>query len=573
MSPQLRTDVKKRESAARGRELGRIAQAEKRVADKLQSRADGVIDQVRELLQPQPSKPEATIPNPCRAELTLAAGRERLTAEFPPDHFRAESSPWPAVEDQLDVVERQVELESTKYEHELLQLALRDAYRIAFADGRAGDAAAYLQGRLFDVGEQELKQHIELLQQAEAARTELLGRIDRRQVSKRLKVSRRVDRRPIEVVLKRDRGRLVMTMGRNELVTLAEVALPALEERAGEDFREGLTADQRAGLALWYVLGGDYAEVAKLTRKGERSEFLNRDVKDLTEQLRKEELGPQMAATRMLETAHKALQDGDWRTALDTVDQIRTKHPTFHASHNVEGERIRHEAQEGLLRAGKLAALEAAAPPGAKVRMQGWRVSVDYPLATVDLPLPRGWQRSGKKDGGVSFIQPMPTLAAAVGSALTMKSLLEEKDADHVTVLISLSFPAAGAPRLLLFRCHGIGVVVALLRDGAVVARLVKVADLEDPKRLRQHLQPGLKAATEKSDTRTMYAGAKHQLKLVVVRRGRKLRGTLYLDEDPTPLISNFDVSGPRRPAPELAVIAMHPLTVHAVRFEGEAKR
>ncbi|MHC4077437.1 MAG: hypothetical protein ACYST0_03220, partial [Planctomycetota bacterium] len=99
------------------------------------------------------------------------------------------------------------------------------------------------------------------------------------------------------------------------------------------------------------------------------------------------------------------------------------------------------------------------------------------------------------------------------------------------------------------------------------------VADLEDPKRLRQHLQPGLKAATEKSDTRTMYAGAKHQLKLVVVRRGRKLRGTLYLDEDPTPLISNFDVSGPRRPAPELAVIAMHPLTVHAVRFEGEAKR
>ncbi|MHC4513888.1 MAG: serine/threonine-protein kinase, partial [Planctomycetota bacterium] len=575
MSSQLRGKVSKREEAARGRELDRIAQAEKREADMLLRRADGVIAQVRELLRPAPSKSEATSPNPHRAELTLTAGRKRLTAAFPPDHFRAESSPWPAVEDKLDVVERQVELESTKYEHELLQLALRDALRIAFADGRAGDAAAYLQGRLFKVGEQELRQHIELLQQAEAARSELLGRIDRRQVSKRLKVLRRVDRRPIEVVLKRDRGRLVITTGRNDLVTLAEVALPALEELAGEDFREGLTADQRAGLALWYVLGGDYAEVSKLTEKGRRSEFLNRELKLLAEQLRREELGPQMAATRMLETAHKALRDGDWQTALETVDQIRAQHPTFHESHNVEEARIRHEANEGLSRTRKLAVLEAAAPPGAKVRMQGWRVSVDYPLATVDLPLPRGWQRSGpKEDGGVSFVQPMPTLAAATASALTVKSLLAEEDADHVTVRISLSFPEEGAAqRLVMFRCHGIGVVLALLRDGAVVARLVKVAELEDFRKMCQHLQPGLKTAADKRNTHTMYAGAKHQLKLVVVRRGRKLRGTLFLDEDPNPLIQNFDVSGPRRPAPELAVIAMHPLTVHAVRFEGEAKR
>ena len=78
------------------------------------------------------------------------------------------------------MVQRQVDLEFTRYERELLRLALRDAYRIAFADGRAGDAAAYLQGRVFTVGEQELKQHIELLQQAEAARSSLFTRVSHR---------------------------------------------------------------------------------------------------------------------------------------------------------------------------------------------------------------------------------------------------------------------------------------------------------------------------------------------------------------------------------------------------------
>ena len=104
---------------------------------------------------------------------------------------------------------------------------------------------------------------------------------------------------------------------------MAEINLPRLEKLAGgSDFRDQLTADECAGLAVWYVLGGNYTEISKLIKKRSRSEFLNRELRFLAEQLQQEELGPQMAATRMLETAHKALKEGDWRKATDTVDQI-----------------------------------------------------------------------------------------------------------------------------------------------------------------------------------------------------------------------------------------------------------
>jgi hypothetical protein len=123
----------------------------------------------------------------------------------------------------------------------------------------------------------------------------------------------------------------------------------------------------------------------------------------------------------------------------------------------------------------------------------------------------------------------------------------------------------------VLFRCHGIGVVLGLVRDGAVAAKGVKVSDLEDPKRLRKQLQPGLKAAADKSSLRILEPNALHQLKLVVQRHGRRLRGWVYLDEDSRPLIPRFEISRGQA-QPEFAVIAMHPLTVYNVRFEGEAR-
>jgi len=575
MPPQLQLEVEKRETSVLTRELERIAAAEQRIAQKLRSRVDGVVEEVHELLRADPTRPAATTPNPREAKRRLADARKRLIAGFPPEYFHSESSPWPTVEVKLDATEREVKLASTKYERELLRLALRDAYRIAFVDGRAGDAAAYLEGRVFGVGEQELKQHIELLQQAEKMHNKMLTRLlDRQRL--RLKVERLPGRTEIAVVLrKQPDGRLVMKH-RKEAISLAAVSLPPLEQLAGGDnFRAQLTTDERAGLAVWYLLGGDYAAVSKLTEKGLRSEFLNRDLKPLAEQLRKEELGPQMAATRLLETAHSALKEGDWRKALDTITQIHEQHPAFYQSHQAEEERIKHEAKDGLSRSDKLAVLEAAAAPGAKVTMQGWRVSVDYPLAKVDLRLQKGWRRSGHEDGGVSFVQPKPTLASALESVLTMKSLMTADDSDRITVRISLSFPEEGAtgnPRLVLLRCLGVGVVLALARDGTVMASGVKVSKLKDPKRLQTQLQPGLRLAADKLNVRIMEPDARHQLKVVVRRRGGRLIGTVYLDEDLSPLIPRFEVSA-SHPLPELAVIAMHPLTVYAVRFEGEARR
>ena len=70
---------------------------------------------------------------------------------------------------------------------------------------------------------------------------------------------------------------------------------------------------------------------------------------------------------------------------------------------------------------------------------------------------------------------------------------MDEADADGVTVRIVLSFPEAGVvPRLALFRCHGVGVVLALLRDGEVMAAGTKASELRDLRRLRGHLLPGL---------------------------------------------------------------------------------
>jgi hypothetical protein len=350
--------------------------------------------------------------------------------------------------------------------------------------------------------------------------------------------------------------------------------LSTLEELAGKNFRDGLNADERAGLALWYVLGGDYAEVSQLTQKGE-GEFLNREVKDLTEQLRKEELGPQMAATRMLEAAHQAIKGGHWQQALQSVDQIHQQHPAFSASHSFEQERIKLEAQDGLERANKLAALKAQAPSGATVAMRGWRVSVDYPLDKVGFPLAAGWQRAENGGGGVTFVPPMPTLSTATQSALIMKSLLEMEgvDSDGITVRISMSFPEEGeVPRLMLLRCHGIGVVFGLLRDGEIMAEGVRASELTDLKKMRQQLLPGLRDAANRQRRPAMYPGVRHRLKLRITRRGRKLREALYLDDNPQPLV-DYSVQRPRSAAAALALIAMHPLTVHSVRFEGELER
>lgn len=206
--------------------------------------------------------------------------------------------------------------------------------------------------------------------------------------------------------------------------------------------------------------------------------------------------------------------------------------------------------------------------------MRDWQVAVEYPLAKVDLPLREGWQRSSQGDGGMSFVQAKPTLSTALENALIIKSPLSNDDSDEITVRIWLSFPEEdeAGPRQLLLRCHGVGVEIGMIRNGAVVAKGVRVSELTAPRTLRKKLLPGLRVASEKKHNLcTIVPHARHCLKVVVRRHGRRLRATVHLDEDPRLLIPHFEVSGSHA-IPELALIAMHPLTVHAVRFEGEVR-
>ena len=235
--------------------------------------------------------------------------------------------------------------------------------------------------------------------------------------------------------------------------------------------------------------------------------------------------------------------------------------------------RSSHKAQDGLDRAQILAELQREAPEGAAVEMTAWRASIQYPMGEVEFRSRPGWRRlDGNK--GVAYQRPAPNLLAAHESALLIKSLLG-KDCGRVVATVKLSFPEEGeAQRLVLLECHGVGLVLAMPRNGAVLAVGVDVHRLGSAAWLQKQLQrPLAQVAGPRSTSRFIYPGVVHQLKIVVERKGRRLRGTIYLDEDPDPLIPSFDLSRPSRLKPRLKLVPMHPVTVHAVSFEGQVRK
>ncbi|MCA8955937.1 MAG: serine/threonine protein kinase [Planctomycetes bacterium] len=490
-----------------------------------------------------------------------------LRTDFPVAQFRPTNDPWLQANIKLRDAENRLERARTASQDRAIDKALLVTYELVLADDvvRARRELAF---RVRDLPRARVELHFALLDAAAQVREVLLGRLLAKDRGRLGVVATRSGALKLSVV-QRD-GQLRLYADGDRRVPFALARVPDLAQRLGEGFLDGLPKDQRGGLALWYVLSGEF-EIAGLVAGTRFEELFRTELLPRRAALRQPEDGL-LVAQQKLEGVRAAAEAEQWDRAALMLAGLRRDHEGFAKEMTADLLRLEQRIESGRRRVDLRSWLRSVAPTGCAVDVDNnLEITVLHDLQRVRMPLERlaGWQHADKSP--LRFApDPKATIDLATVSRVSIETFCATDK--EVWVSLALSFEAERtAPRVWFITCHGATVGFGALRSGAIAAIPV-FGSLRLTQELKESAQRALKAVEANPRALVLVPGARHLLALHVRRHGLGSRAVVEVAFDGKPLPPVVV----RRPSGKLEssvlVTALQPIAVHSVEVRGQAR-
>jgi serine/threonine-protein kinase len=559
--------------SALGAALLEIERAERSTADDLLASVEGPLTELRESLR------RSEDPRVLRRH--YRDWRDDLLVRYPPrTAFRPGADPWNRVTDAL----RAFESELAARVHEADTRRVRgDAASVVAAlltEGHCERELQWLARLPVESGEvlAQRDRYAALFRAALAARERLLSALlgDQAQVQVQVGDPAVVGRKR-SLTVRRERDGLSLAerdhAGRGREVSLAQVLVSELLDRAGDAIWEGRPpaerADLGAGLALWLYLAGE-GRAAGARLEGPWQEFFGQHALPLVREVLRQRLGdesPARAALVKLQD-YQSLPVADLRVAYDDFVARFGESATAAINAQLLGDlqswlAARERDRERLERLkGKLApGLDAAVLGEQRVR-----VFVD-PQRGQQLSMGPGWSF---KDDALEFAAADVSLADAGRRELLLEDHLGA-DAD-VRFETAVAFPPPGdAPRLYLFEIHGAGIALGFTAAGEPIGAVLPAEHLLDEKQLQRALERELERVFGDSpppldERTTVVPHGVYALRIEVAVQPQRLAARVVLEGRP---VVTGSLPRPGRIAPRVRLLPLQPVKLRGIELRG----
>jgi len=485
-----------------------------------------------------------------------------LERDFP-RRFRVQHDPWPDADVRLGRLGAKLASAESAQRRVALGQLVGTTYRIVLS-GDLGKARSELVVGAAGRQETALPKHIKLLDYAISVRSRLLGTLLGTKKLHRLKdVRTRLGALDVEL-RKRGSDFILQAAGRRKPIALG---LLQVRDLVPPDFLIGLTAEHRAGLAVWYLLTG-VDEVAFLTEGSPLSEFIRDQLAPALRQLKRPEPG-WLADRQLLESVRKAVELAQWVEAEKALSSLRSRSKPFAADNDQELRRLERAIRSGTARSLLETELRSQVLEGGRLQVgAGLGVSLEYQdLGKVAFPggLPSGWNRE-EDSGRLVFDDDHVALEEA--KELAFASLC----VTNKPMSVGFEFAVAadrGVTRLFFLTMHAATLGVAALRDGTLA--IFEVDKLRAGKELRDRVQKALRSA-ERQPQVYLVPGARHRIDIDVWPRGLGGRVVLGVRVDGRQLPEVSIVRSTGRIPATVTLTTLHSLEAYSMVFQGAGR-
>lgn len=488
--------------------------------------------------------------------------------EFP-RNFRDQHNPWPGADIRLRLLDKKIASAELVQLGEELRGVVRTTYLYVLT-GELSKARRVLPYWNEGPKKLPLDKHIDLLECVIDLRSALLGSLLGTRKDIRLGKKVRTQKGHLTVELRRRPGEFVLEVpGQPKPIPLGLLRVHDLVDLLPDSFVDGLSPNQKAGLAVWYLLTGT-KDVAFLIEGGPWAGFVRDEAAPLLAGLEQPEPDWQKKQ-QLLDDIRQAVADRRWSRARELWESVRTRYPEF-ASAKVQ---VLREL-DGTIRGGQAKTeLEERLRPqlldgGTLLVSDGLGVSVEYrDLSRVGFVggLPKGWSHS-EPSGRVVFEGEHVAIDDA--KTLSFPSLCATDK--PITVEFEFALTAEkSASRMFFLTIHQATLGLIVLRDGPVA--VFGVDRLRPGKELKVLTQKALLSA-EQARQVYLVPGARHHLevKLRPARRGGKtVLMSVRIDKQKVP----FELSVVRptgRISDAVVLKAIEPLEAYRIAFQGTGR-